>query len=148
MKKLVICCLIVLALVLPNYDFSARQIVFDSAVFNKIEEPIWLPPEKYGMALWLLNHYDFLGKSKEEICRDLYAGKAKMLTSDLADDVISIPLRNKSIRFWGLPVYYDETREIVDAYMKIYLQADIVRKVELVELDSEKKWVLVKSIGK
>ena len=115
---------------------------FDCATWNRVED-LFHSEEKYDMALWLMKHYDFMGKSIEEIRNDLCGGKP--LHGAVANDLLSIPLRNKGTRIWFFK-YFDETHQVIDAYMNIYFKDSCVVRVEIVELRNH-EWHVVKSAG-
>lgn len=119
-----------------------QKVEFDAHLWNSVDEFVY-PEEKYGMAIWLIDNKQLVGLSEDELCRELYSEDRDSLKADLGDEMISIPLRNRKERF-GPFSYYDEHFEVIDAYMNIYMDNNIVVKAEIEELKNG-VWQVTKS---
>lgn len=134
---------LILMLVVSIYNSRIKEVPFDIKVWNSVDEHVY-PKYKYKMAIWLVIHYDFIGKDSESICIDLYAGNYDAMQIDLEKDVITIPLRNRSEKFLFFE-YYDEHVFVIDSNLKIYLKNNVVYKVEIEEL-KDGQFIVTKSI--
>ena len=119
-----------------------KPIEFDAQTWNAVDM-VFYSDEKYGMALWLIENTQLVGLNTNDLCQMLYEGNQAQLSADTENNVISIPLRNTKNHF-GPFTYYDETAQVIDAYMRIYLNDDIVTEAEVVTI-TKNKFVVVKS---
>jgi|GEM_PF-3130705 len=125
------------------HRISRRQVPFEAGVWNQIDEFVY-PREWCKMALWLIEHYDFIGKTSEEICKDLYNGDSGKMQQDWEGGTITMSLRNRIERFLFLE-WYDEHVFVIDAQMRIELEGDVVKSVVIEEI-KEHGWVVTQEV--
>ena len=67
--------LLVFVLSLSGCKGEPKQIEFDKSQWDEFDAGLY-SENRYGMALWLIENYDFIGKTKEEIWDKLCSERA------------------------------------------------------------------------
>ena len=122
------------------FRWENAEVEFEREIWGQKTDNVWYHEKKFGMAIWLVRHYGFVGKTREDICRDFFDNDAEKFNRAMKNNVIGFELRNKSQKFLFYK-YHDETALHSDACMKIYFEDDIVSKAEIEELMNG-KWLV------
>jgi hypothetical protein len=104
-----------------------RPIEFNEEIW-KNNDPIFISPERYGMALWLKENYHFCGKSYDEITMKLGTRNPAIMDSLTHVFKIRYLIKQHNNNFI---IGIDPPSDM--AYLVIYFKEDIVIKASIKE---------------